>query len=134
MVKELETTLICTVTFPANQAANVPTQVSFTIDPSLPAVSQFQIPNNESWVIDDVYVTGSQSVDAIVTFVKNFLEVMTKTSPINSLLVSNPSRPRVAPVVYAPTEIMTIQAQNLAAIGTSAVTDTFYVKVKRFVE
>ena len=134
MVREIEQTVIITARFPANLPANNKVYASIYLDPSLSPVSQLTIPANEAWVLEDLFVTGSQSVDAILEFMKNLTEVVFKSAPVNSLLVSNPSRPIPRPVLYEPQSILTISAQNLAAIGASDVTITVYAKFRRFIE
>ena len=134
MVRQIEHTVIITATFPANLPANNKVFASIQLDPALSPVSQLTIPPSEAWVLEDLFVTSSQSVDAILEFTKNLTEVAFRSAPVNSLLVSNPSRPRPSPVLYEPQSILTISAQNLAAIGASAVTITVYAKFRRFVE
>jgi hypothetical protein len=134
VVREIEQTVIITATFPANLPANNKVYASILLDPALSPVSQLTIPANEAWVLEDLFVSASQAVDAILEFTKNLTEVVFKSSPVNSLLVSNPSRPRPSPVLYEPQTILMISAQNLSAIGASAVTITVYAKFRRFVE
>jgi hypothetical protein len=133
MVRELEHTAIIRATFPAGLPANNKVYASIQLDPALPAVSQLTIPANEAWVLEDLFVSASQSVDAILEFVKNMTEVTFKSAPVNSLLVSNPSRPIPKPVLFEPQSILTITAQNLAAIGASDTTITVYAKFRRFI-
>jgi hypothetical protein len=132
-VEKVENTLTCTATFDANLPANSVKPVNMTLDPLVGAQSVLQVPMNESWVIEDIYVTGSQTPDAIVEIYRNDLDVVAKTDPINTLLVSNPSRPRYGKKVYGPNDRLSMRAINLAAIGTAAATITFYVKLVRFV-
>jgi len=133
-VERIETTLKCTVTFDANLPANSVKIVNMTLDPLVGAQTVLQVPDNEAWVIEDIYVTSSPDVDAIVDIYKNELDVVLKTDPISTLLVSNPSRPKYGKKVFEPGARLSMRAVNLAAIGTEAVTDTFYVKLVRFVK
>ena len=132
-VERYEHVVVLRIRVPANQPANSFLPVDMVFDPQLPAVQQQTVPSNEAWVIDDVYVTASQSIDAILVFMKGLKEEMARTSPINSLLVSNPSRPRMAPLLYNGTEILSINAINLQAGGTSDTILTAYMKLVRFV-
>jgi hypothetical protein len=127
-----EITAIVTATFPAGLPANQKVAASMQLDPQLGTVTQQQVPINESWVIDDVYVSESQTPDAILEFKKNLYTSLVRTNPINTLLVSNPSRPKVAKKVLGKGDILTIEAQNLAEIGTEDATITVYVTLVRF--
>ena len=129
---EMESVVIITATFQANLPANSLINAKIQFDPALDPQTEVRVPISEAWVIDDVFVSSSQSVDAILQFEKNYGETVARTPPINSMIVSNPSRPMIKPAVYGPGEILTIKAQNLAAIGSSAVTITVYAKIKRF--
>jgi hypothetical protein len=127
-----EITAIVTATFPASLPANQKVAASMQLDPQLGTVTQQQVPINESWVIDDVYVSASQTPDAILEFKKNLYTSLVRTNPINTLLVSNPSRPKIAKKVLGKGDILTIEAQNLAAVGTAGATITVYVTLVRF--
>jgi hypothetical protein len=133
-VKTLEQTVVIQATFPANLPANNKVYATILLDPALGATSQVTIPANEVWVLDDLFVSASQSVDAILEFQRNLSEVAFKSAPVNSLLVSNPSRPRPAKTLWKGNDILTIAAQNLSAIGSSATTITTYAKIKRFIQ
>jgi len=131
-VRRVPATLTCTATFAANLPANSVVPVNMTLDPLVGAQTVLQVPQNESWVIEDVYIISSQTPNAIVEMYKNDLEKEIVTDPINTLLVSNPTRPRYPKKVYGPFSRLTMRAINLAAIGTDAATITFYVKIMRF--
>ena len=131
-VKRVEMTVTVTATFPATLPANQKIYATITLDPALGAVSQQQVPVKEAWVVEDIYVIATQTPDAILEFVKNLTESMFKTAPVNALIVTNPSRPVIKPVMYAGAEILTIVAQNLAVIGASDETVTAYAKIVRF--
>jgi hypothetical protein len=132
-VREVEHTAIITATFGANLPANNKVYANIQLDPALPTAAQITVPPTEAWVIEDLYVTASQTPDSILEFKKNLTQSMFRSSPINSLLVSNPSRPIPKPVLYEGNSILTIEATNLAAIGSSAATITAYVKIRRFI-
>ena len=131
-VKRVEMTVTVTATFPALLPANQKIYATITLDPALGAVSQQQVPVKEAWVVEDIYVIATQPPDAILEFVKNLTESMFKTAPVNALIVTNPSRPVIKPVMYRGAEIITVVAQNLAAAGTAAETVTAYAKIVTF--
>ncbi len=91
----------------------------------------YTVPKGRVLVIDDVFVTASQSVDGKLVIKKNNITNVAETVDINSLLVSNPSRPKISPLVFnegdeVSFELKTIQANS----STSAVTDTVLVKYR----
>jgi len=131
VVLKEEFVAICEVTFDANLPANSSKVVNITIDPTIGAKTEHPVPSDRDWIITDIYVTGSQSVDAIVQIIKNGEKVETQTDPINTLLVSNPSRPRIPVTKFEAGSRLSMKAINLAAIGTAAVTDKFYAKIKQ---
>jgi len=133
LVKEVEVTVIITATFAANLPANNKVNASIILDPALPTVSQLTIPMKEAWVVQDLFVSASQTPDAILEFFKNLTEGLFRSAPVNGLIVTNAARPIPAPVTYEGADIMTIVAQNLAAIGASAQTVTAYAKIRRFI-
>ena len=129
---EVETTIVITATFPANLPANQKVYATMSVDPALPATGQLQVPVNEAWVLEDIFVSASQTPDTILEFFRNLAESVYKTAPVNGLIVTNPARPRPKPVLYKGADIITITAQNLAAIGASPATVTAYAKIRRF--
>jgi len=132
-IKQMEHTAIVQVTFKANSPANSQVYASVMLDPALGAVQQFQIPPNEAWVLEDLFVTSAPGVDAILTFRKNISEDVAKTPPLSTLTVTNPARPRMDKLLYEGNTILTIVAQNLSAVGASDVTVTAYLKIRRFI-
>jgi len=132
-IKQMEHTAIVQVTFKANSPANSQVYASVMLDPALGAVQQFQIPPNEAWVLEDLFVTSAPGVDAILTFRKNISEDVAKTPPLSTLTVTNPARPRMDKLLYEGSTILTIVAQNLSAVGSSDVTVTAYLKIRRFI-
>ncbi|MEM1525127.1 MAG: hypothetical protein QW618_03185 [Nitrososphaerales archaeon] len=133
MPKVVETTAVITATFPANLPANNKVYANIQLDPALAAATQVTVPVNEAWVIEDLYVSTSQTPDAILEFVKNLTDVKLRSAPINGCLVTNVARPKITPVMFGGADILTIVAQNLAAIGASAATITAFIKIKRFI-
>jgi len=132
-IRQVEQTAILQVVLKANTPANSQVFTNIILEPGLGAVQQLQIPPNEAWVLEDLFVRDSPTVDVILTFRKNLTEDVMKTAPLSALLVTNPARPRISKQVYEGNSIMTIVAQNLAAVGASDVTVTAFLKIRRFI-
>jgi hypothetical protein len=126
----VEKTLIATVTVAANTPANMRQAVSFA-EAGKPSVTRFTIPKGRVWVIKDVFIkaSGDVTIDGVAIFVKNEVEDIAKTAPLSTLLVSNPSRPTIAKLVYDEQTVLTIDFVNTVAQGTSATSNTFYIIV-----
>ena len=132
--KLMETTVQVQINLAANLPANSLTHCKLMIDPTTGFQDTIQIPPNEVWVIDDIFVSASQTVDGQLVIRRNTRDVMTTTHPINSLLISNPSRPKLTvPLVFKGGEIIDAQFINLAAVGASAVTEYALVHVTRYI-
>jgi len=132
-VRKLEVTAVLSATFAANLPANNKVYASISLDPALPTETSLTIPITESWVLEDLFVSASQTPDAILEFFRNLVQSMHRSAPINGMIVTNVARPKPKPVVFKPADILTIQAQNLAAIGASPQTITTYAKFVRFI-
>ena len=133
MVKQVELTVVVTATFPANLPANNKVFARISVDPAIEPVSQLTIPATEAWVLEDIFVAATQTPDTILEFMRNLVESKMRTAPINGLIVTNPARPIPKPVMWEGNDILSIVAQNLAAIGTSPATITAYAKFRRFI-
>jgi len=131
-VKVKEITAIFQASVAANLPANSIVPINIIIDPLAGPKTEHQVPLSQSWVLDDVYITSSQSPDGIIQFRKNRDTVVTSTAPVSTLLVSNPTRPTVTKKVWGPADILSAYFITLAAQGTSATTVTVYVKFKIF--
>jgi hypothetical protein len=107
-----EKTITIKVTVPTGQPANSILPAKLIVDPIVGEQASFQLPANEAWVIDDVFITGTQPIDGVLIFERNHKEAVTYTPPINSLLVSNNSRPRAHKIVYDPFDIITVKFIN----------------------
>jgi len=123
-------TLIATVTVAANTPANMRQAVSFG-EVGKPTVTRATVPKGRVWIIRDVFIkdTADVGVDGTAIFVKNEIEDVAKTSPLSTLLVSNPSRPPAPTIAYDQYETVSIDYVNIAAVGASPVTVTFYIIV-----
>jgi len=131
-IREVELTAIISATFPANLPANNKVTASIQVDPSIPAVSMLTIPVAEVWVVEDVFVSASQTPDTILEFLRNLTESAYRSAPVNGLVVTNAARPIPSPIMFKGADIVTVVAQNLAAIGTAAATITAYLKIRKF--
>jgi hypothetical protein len=130
--REVEQTLIATVTVPANQAVNSLLMSNITTDPMLPAQQRLSIPKGEYWVIEDLYVTASPSVDGIVRFKVND-QYMGATNPLSTYNVNNPARPRIKPLTLKEFDTLVLEYVNTQAGGSAATTVTYYLKVRRYI-
>jgi hypothetical protein len=119
----------CNVSVPANTPANASTVGTLTIDPKVGAVSQYTIPKNYSFRLVDAYIkaSGDVGVDGIAKVKKNFFKDECIVGPVSTLLVSNPSRPTVAPATWSWGDTISYEYINIAAVGSSAVTVKFYL-------
>ena len=117
------------VTVPASQTANSVLQATIVTDPRTSGSSQAQVPMTEVWIIDDVYVKSAQSIDLLLNFKKNGRKTLSSVGPVNTLVVSNPSRPRPPVMGYEPGSIMSIDAINLDAGGSADTTETVYAHI-----
>jgi hypothetical protein len=126
----VEKTLIATVTVAANTPANMRQTVSFG-EAGKPSVTRATIPKGRVWVIKDVFIkaSGDVGVDGSAIFVKDEVQDVAKTAPLSTLLVSNPSRPTIAKLMYDEQSTLTIDYVNIAAVGASAASVTFYIIV-----
>jgi hypothetical protein len=128
----VEKTFVLQATVPANLPANSTVAMNITIDPQAGSKTEYDVPITESWVLDDLYITSSQSPDGVIKFKRNRDEVVGQSAPVNTLLVSNPSRPSIGKKVWGPTQILSADYITLAAQGSSATTVTVYAKFKIF--
>lgn len=128
-----EATIFIQATVPANQPANSVLPIRLVADPVLGSQPFIQVPLNEVWVIDDIFVTSTQPVDGIIQLRKSQREIVTQTYPVNSMLVSNPSRPKIMPITYYGGEVIDGFFINLAAGGTTASTIDVRAHVVKYV-
>jgi len=131
-IREVEVTAVVTATFPANLPANNKVYANIQLDPALAARAEVTVPVEEAWVIEDLFVSASQTPDSILEFKKNLTQSAYRSPPINGMIVTNVARPIPTPFLYEGASILTIEAQNLAAIGTSAETITAYAKIRKY--
>jgi len=119
------------ITIPASQSANsllVGANAQVIENPLSGAVNEFTIPSTETWVIKDIYVTQSPVIDVQLKIKKN-RKYMLETPPVSSLLVSNPSRPRLPALLYEPNSRLSVEAINLSAGQSTSQTVTVQADV-----
>lgn len=134
-IRQLEQTFILTVTMPtAGLAANNVTAVQFQVNPQIAAVPMLSIPADESWLLEDLYVTAAQTYDGIITFYTNGIQIAFASGNINGLVVTNTARPIPTPFRYGPNAILTAQFTNTGVVPSSgtAYVVTIYAKFRRF--
>lgn len=117
-------TLICTATVIASAPVATVNAVSMTRSPLFATQTELTIPNNQTWVIWDVYIlaaAGSGTSDPIVNIQKNNDTQMVLTPNLSALLVSNNSRPKFAQmnIGYAPVDILSMLTETTIANDTS---------------
>jgi hypothetical protein len=121
------------VSVPAGASANQTLIASFITDPRLPAVQQLIIPATETWSLDDIFVSSSQSIDLALEIKRNDFEILGFLGSINARLVSNPSRPPFKKLVYPANSKLTMVGINLAEnSGTNPVVVTFTLRFTRY--
>ncbi len=123
-------TAIGTISIPASASTSQWITASFTTIETPGSVSSFTLPNGLQYEIRDVYVASSQSVDGLIRFIKNGIKVLWQ-GDLNTLLVSNPSRPYAPIMVFFPYDILTIQFLP-ATSPSAATTDTFYFSITTY--
>jgi len=96
-------------------------------------VSLEVVPATQRWYIYDVYTRSSSdvSVDGQLVFIKNNVKVLFRTPPLSALIVTNPSRPAIPVMEFAPNDRLNLQLVTIAAnSSTSAVTDTAFFRAR----
>jgi hypothetical protein len=131
-IRQLEMTFILTITLAASLSINSQTYASIQMNPALSGVNMLNVPADEAWVLEDLYVTASQSIDGMILFFINQSTIAFQSGNINGLVVTNVARPIPKPFRYGGNAIITVAFINLAAVGTAGATDTVYAKFTRF--
>lgn len=129
-----QTTLTATLVLAANTPLRSVTLASFRPESLAAAATEGTVPNNETWVVNDIWIAAAADVpagaDAIIQVEKNRRDVKAESSELSTLLVSNPSRPKLnVKVGFREFEILRFRGINTAAIGAGALTDTFRIEV-----
>jgi len=133
MVYEYIQTLTVSATFAASTPANTQITTSIVVDPRTGTTQNvITVPATQEWFIEDTFIRTSADVgvDAIMGFTKNGVKILALSQPLSSLLISNPSRPRLPPMFFEPNSRLSIFEVNLTAVGASAVTNTSFIQVR----
>jgi len=96
-------------------------------------VSVEVVPATQRWYIYDVYTRTSSdvAVDGQLVFIKNNVKVLFRTPPLSALIVTNPSRPAIPVMEFAPNDRLNIQLVTLASnSSTSAVNDIAFFRAR----
>lgn len=129
-VKKAEKTIILQATVKSGSAVNTINPLSITVDPVVGAQTSYKIPAGETWVIDDIWINTSQPVDGYLKILKNMREeVLPLSPPVNTLSVSNPSRPRISPLTFTQFEDLSGYFVQSEAGGQSDSTVTVFAHV-----
>jgi len=122
-------TLIISASFAANTPANYVVAGTITDPPR--QYAEYVVPKGKSLTVLDAYIkaSGDVGVDAVAIFKVNEVEAG-KTAPLSTTLISNPSRPRITPFTVDEFGKLKVDVMCLAAVGSTAATDTFYIDVE----
>ena len=133
MVYTYDITIEVQVSIPGSAAALTPVNAQILDPTSNTFVNVEVIPATQTWLIYDVFTRSSSdvAVDGQLVFIKNNVKVLFRTPPLSSLIVTNPSRPAIIPMLFGPNDRLNIQLVTIAAnSSTSAVTDTAFFRAK----
>jgi len=100
------------------------------VSPVVGEVSEAVVPPDRTWVIKDIFVTSQSGISVVMNLIKNGEEVVVTTAPIDTLLVSNPSRPVISNVIYESGSRLTATFTTLATVS-SQTNVTVYMKVEQ---
>lgn len=118
-------------TYQENTAASATQNATITQVSTQSSGTTFQLSQTQFMVLYDFYTTASQTVDAVVTFIKNQKKQLATTDPLSSELVTNNTRPIIETQIFSPNDKLTATFLNLAATSTNSTsTDTAFAKVK----
>jgi len=132
--KSIEYTAIASVTIPANQPANSLNPVSIQIDPQQPPVENIRVYPDETWVIEDMFITTAPGVEGVVRVIRNNRDIVFQSNPLSVYNVNNPARPGITPIVMYPDELYNFFYVNTSPGQANAITVTFYLKLRRLVK
>lgn len=102
------------------------------VSPVVGEVSEAVVPPDRTWVIKDIFVTSQSGISVVMNLIKNGEEVVVTTAPIDTLLVSNPSRPVMQDIVYEGGSRLTVTFTTLATVSQTDV--TVYMKVEQILK
>ena len=110
-------TVQVSISIAANQAVNSAIIPTFTIDPKAGSTNSYTIPKGYRFVLVDAYVRSSSdaAVDGLLRLKKNFYTEHAVIGPISTMLVSNPTRPAVAPKAWDEGDTLTMEFNNYSS-------------------
>ncbi len=127
------------VTVPANAPANsllVGSNAQVIFDDLIGPVNEVTVPIGSYMIIKDIYIksTTDVPVDVKIQIVKDGVKFLYETAPASTLLISNPSRPRLSvPILFRGGQRLSIRAINIAPGQASTQTVTVYADVDFYV-
>lgn len=128
--KKAEKTIILQATVKAGSAVNTINPLTIIVDPVVGAQASYKIPAGEVWVIDDIWIDKEQPVNGYLKILKNMREeVLPLSPPVNTLLVSNPSRPKISPLTFNQFEDISGYFVQSESGGTSDAVVTVFAHV-----
>jgi hypothetical protein len=133
MVYTYDITIEVQASIPGSAVALTPVNAQILDPTSNTFVNVEVIPATQTWLIYDVFTRSSSdvAVDGQLVFIKNNVKVLFRTPPLSSLIVTNPSRPAIVPMLFGPNDRLNLQLVTIAAnSSTSAVTDTAFFRAK----
>ena len=133
MVYTYDITIEVQASIPGSAAALTAVNAQILDPTSNTFVNVEAIPATQTWLIYDVFTRSSSdvSVDGQLVFIKNNVKVLFRTPPLSALIVTNPSRPAIVPMLFGPNDRLNLQLVTIAAnSSSSAVTDTAFFRAK----
>ena len=127
--------LICTATVAAADPAGAIDNVTITDDPGITGVTRFLVPQGQTWIFEDLYISASSgggTTSPVIKVIKGGGRIMGTTPPLLDLLVSNNSRPPYSNRKFGFRGGEQISMQTIATIANDSVADSiaFRVRVK----
>ena len=127
-----------TATVAASAAAATIQPASLTIDPSVTAVVNLQVPSTQTWLVQDIYIGASADAgtsNPIVRQIKNLSKIMGDTPPLLGLLISNNARPPGSSVVLGYEPLSTMSDQLITTVANDTDADSIkYFKTVQVIE
>lgn len=131
--KYRDTVLKITQTIAAAAPASSVNPANIQEDPLVAAQQTYQVPVTQTLDLLDCYikVAGDINADGRARIIKNAMQSYRQTSNLSTLLVSNPQRPAFGPAFrFMPGDQLSVQVIIDSAVGTSSVTNTFYIPAR----
>ncbi len=126
----MEKTFKVVVSLDANTPAGLRKSATLYL-PGKSGVSEYVVPKGKMLIIKDIFIkeSGDVGADGNAIIVQDGETDLYETPNISTLLVSNPSRPSTPAIVIDEYHRLGVDFINENAVGTSAVSNTFYIKV-----